>query len=156
VTLRKGKDVIRGFIHDLEVHCIEALTLRLISMEMPPDFVAGVRESLPAEALIFDRYHDMEPANDANANVRKAVAREKPYLRVSKSQWLRNPNNLSVTHDRWLIERQTLTHRIANAYGIVLCLRAFSGLPKNRQKHCSHRSRRLCIHDVVHRQFERR
>ena len=66
---------------------------------------------------------------DALDDVRKAEARENPYLRGSKYLWLRNPKNLSLTQELRLQELRTLTHKTANAYGIVQGFRTFFELP---------------------------
>ena len=129
VTKGKGQQVIARFVRDLEAHGGEASAIRHVSMDMSPAFVAGVRESLPAAEITFDRYHIMKLANDALDDVRKAEARENPYLKGSKYLWLRNPKNLSVTQELQLRELRTLTHKTANAYGIVQGLRTFFELP---------------------------
>lgn len=110
-------------------HGGEATALEHVSMDMSPAFVAGVREFLPVAEITFDRYHIMKLANDALDDVRKAEARENPYLKGSKYLWLRNPKNLSLTQELRLRELRTLTHRTANAYGIVQGLRTFVELP---------------------------
>ncbi len=54
-TERKGQNVIERFAADFEAHGGTAHTIKHVSMDMSPAFVAGVAESLPDAEITFDR-----------------------------------------------------------------------------------------------------
>ena len=129
VTEGRGSDTFHAFVADLAAHGGSAAAVRDVAMDMSQAFMKGATETMPFAAVAFDRFHVMKLVGDAVDQVRRIEARERPELKGSRFDWLRNPENLSDAGLERVAAFQKTNLRTVKAYHVRLNLQTLWTLP---------------------------
>jgi transposase len=111
----EGKDasVWERFAQELAAHNGHPKAVRQVAIDMSPAFIKGVRENFGNAALVFDKFHVIQEANEGVERVRRLEARQEEWKaqQLAKSQWIFRKNPESHT-ERELerIEKMDLQH----------------------------------------------
>lgn len=95
----EGKDagVWKAFAQELVAHNGHPKAVTQVAIDMSPAYQKGVRENFANAALVFDKFHVVQAANEGVEAVRRLEAHESPEKRqeLAKSQWIfrKNPEN---------------------------------------------------------------
>jgi transposase len=100
-------------------------SVKQVSIDMSPAFVAGCRESLPNAAITFDRFHVVQVVNRAMDELRKAERKECKELKNHKYTLLHHPENLSQRRRAELQDLITLYPNIGKGHRFKELLREF-------------------------------
>lgn len=119
-----GRDhfTFKAFLKDFAAHGGVAAQVRDIAMDMSGAFLRGAAETLPFAAITFDRFHVMKLVSDAIDEVRRAESRERPELKGTRYDWLRNPDSLSAEGCERVTSLAAQNVRTAKAYQLRLNL----------------------------------
>lgn len=93
VTKGKNNKTIESFVEDLQEHGGCASNIKIVSCDMSPAFIKGVRKYLPQAAITFDRFHIIKVLNKAVDKVRKEEVKTNPLLKGSRYVFLKNQVN---------------------------------------------------------------
>jgi transposase len=85
-------------------------------MDFSPSFTAGVTESFPQAAIIYDRFHFMQFVGKAVNETRMLELKNNTSLKGSKYLWLQNPDTLSEEKRTQLETLKTHNKHLAEAY----------------------------------------
>ncbi len=99
-----GKDAatVAAFAQDLAAHGGTTSQITAVSCDMSPAFTKGVRESLPAAEITYDRFHLMKLVGEAVDAVRREEVRVVADLKQTRYVWLSNPATLSMAQQETL------------------------------------------------------
>jgi len=75
-TPGKDSETLAPFIQDLHGHGGSTDTVREVSIDMSPAFIAGIREYLPEASITFDKFHVTKLVLDAVDKVRRSEQNE--------------------------------------------------------------------------------
>jgi len=116
VTPGKGKETLDSIQKHLENKGVDKNQIQQASLDLSPAFISGVKESFPAAAITFDRFHVVKLLNAAMDQVRKAERKEHAALKGHKYTFLKNPANLSEVKQQELAEMIRLYPTLGEAY----------------------------------------
>jgi transposase len=94
-TETRESSTVAAFRDDLEQHGGSASSIRDFCLDMWPAYLKGIRDSLPAASVTFDKFHVTKLLNEAVDKVRRLEQRERPELKRSRYIWTTNPENLT-------------------------------------------------------------
>jgi transposase len=95
----EGKDagVWEAFAQELGAPNGHPKAVTQVASDMSPAYQKGVRANFPNAALVFDKFHVVQAANEGVEAVRRREAHERPEKRqaLAQSQWIfrKNPQN---------------------------------------------------------------
>lgn len=92
----EGKDagVWERFAQELQAHNGHPKAVTQVAIDMSPAFIKGVREHFANAALVFDKFHVIQEANEGVEAVRRLEAQhdERKGRQLAKSQWIFRKN----------------------------------------------------------------
>jgi transposase len=94
----EGKDagVWEAFAQELDAHNGHPKAVTQVAIDMSSAYQKGVRENFGNAAVVFDKFHVVQAANEGVEAVRRLEAQETPEKRqaLAKSQWIfrKNPD----------------------------------------------------------------
>ena len=94
----EGKDasVWEAFAQELDAHNGHPKAVTQVAIDMSSAYQKGVRENFANAAVVFDKFHVVQAANEGVEAVRRLEAQETPEKRqaLAKSQWIfrKNPD----------------------------------------------------------------
>jgi len=93
-TEGKGASVWERFSEELQVHNGHPKAITQVAIDMSPAYVKGVRENLGNAALVFDKFHVLQEANEGVEAVRRLETQEDELKarQLAKSQWIFRKN----------------------------------------------------------------
>jgi transposase len=95
----EGKDaeVWEKFAQEMALHNGHPKAVTQVAIDMSPAYMRGVRENFGNAALVFDKFHVIQEANEKVEAVRRLEAQQDELKRqqLAKSQWIfrKNPQN---------------------------------------------------------------
>jgi len=95
----EGKDaaVWEAFAEELEAHNGHPKAITQAAIDMSPAYIRGVKDSFANAAIVFDKFHVIQAANEGVEKVRRLEAQsdEQKRAQLAKSQWIfrKNPEN---------------------------------------------------------------
>ncbi len=95
----EGKDaeVWNKFAREMALHNGHPKAVTQVAIDMSPAYMRGVRENFGNAALVFDKFHVIQEANEKVEAVRRLEAQQDELKRqqLAKSQWIfrKNPEN---------------------------------------------------------------
>ena len=103
----EGKDagVWEAFAQELQAHNGHPKAITQVAIDMSPAYVKGVREHFGNAALVFDKFHVIQEANEGVEAVRRLEVHqdESKAQQLAKSQWIFRKN--PATHTEREVER---------------------------------------------------
>lgn len=94
----EGKDhkVWERFAEELEAHNGHVKAITQVAIDMSPAYIKGVRENFGNAAIVFDKFHVIQEANEAVEKVRRLESQQDENKRrqLTRSQWIfrKNPD----------------------------------------------------------------
>lgn len=131
-TEGRGFEVLTSFREDLEAHGGKSEQIREACLDMSPAFIKGLREYFPEAQLTFDRFHVMKLVNEGVDATRRKEAKDRPELKHTRYDWMRNPSSLSAKQEARLAELKASNLQTAEAYRMKLTLQDFYEQPNPR------------------------
>jgi len=124
-TPGKGKETLQAFVKDFIEHGGSPDNIKEISCDLSPAFISGIKEFLPEVSLVFDRFHLVKIVNEGLDEVRRQEVKENIILKKTRYQWLKNPDNLTVSQKTSMevLSKQRL--KTGRAYQIKLAFQDF-------------------------------
>jgi transposase len=103
----EGKDagVWESFAQELQAHDGHPKAITQVAIDMSPAYQKGVRENFGNAALVFDKFHVIQEANEGVQKVRRLETQQDELKRrqLAKSQWIFRKNPQS--HTKGEVER---------------------------------------------------
>jgi transposase len=117
-----GKDAttIERFVQELPKHNGNPTSIREISMDMSPAFIAGAKNHLSEANITFDKFHVIKQLNEALDVIRRQETKINPCLKGSRYIWLKNPQNLTLRQQTDLKSLSKENKKLARAYQMKL------------------------------------
>jgi transposase len=119
-TPGKDESTIACFAGELPKHNGNPATIREVSMDMSPAFIAGARKNLVNAHITFDKFHVVKQLNEAIDHIRRQETKINPCLKGSRYVWLKNPENLTVRQQADLKTLSKENRKLAKAYQMKL------------------------------------
>lgn len=117
VTEGKGKETLDRIQKHLASKGVDPQQIQQASLDLSPAFISRVKESFPAAAITFDRFHVVKLLNEAMDKVRQAERKEHETLKGHKYTFLNPPpKNLSETKQQELADLIRLYPTLGEAY----------------------------------------
>lgn len=129
VTDGRGSETFHAFCADLSAHGGSAAQVRDVAMDMSAAFLKGATETMPMAQVTYDRFHVMKLIGDAVDEVRRIEVKERPELKGTRFDWLRNPGSLSAAGCERVISFFRMNLRTAKAYQLRLNLQNLWSMP---------------------------
>jgi transposase len=92
------------------------LTIKELSMDLSPAFIAGASQSFPSAQITFDRFHVVKLLNEAMNKVRIIERKEHAELKHHKYTFLKNKQMLPDKQRQALDQMITLYPTLGEAY----------------------------------------
>jgi transposase len=93
----KGAETWEAFARELEAHNGHPKAITQAAIDMSPAYVRGVKDNFANAAIVFDKFHVIQAANQGVEKVRRLEAQSDQQKRaqLAKSQWIfrKNPEN---------------------------------------------------------------
>jgi transposase len=93
----KGAETWEAFAQELEAHNGHPKAITQAAIDMSPAYVRGVKDNFGNAAIVFDKFHVIQAANQGVEKVRRLEAQSDQQKRaqLAKSQWIfrKNPEN---------------------------------------------------------------
>ena len=93
----KGAEVWASFAGELQAHNGHPKAITQVAIDMSPAYIRGVKDHFGNAALVFDKFHVIQAANDGVEKVRRLEVQtdEDKRRQLAKSQWIfrKNPEN---------------------------------------------------------------
>jgi transposase len=111
----EGKDapVWEAFAEELQAHNGHPKAITQVAIDMSPAYIRGVRDHFGNAALVFDKFHVIQAANEGVEKVRRVETQSDELKRrqLAKSQWIfrKNPEN-HTERELERIEEMDLEH----------------------------------------------
>lgn len=118
----RGSDTFHAFSVDLAAHGGRVADVRDVAMDMSAAFMKGATETMPMAEITFDHFHVMKLVGEAVDGVRRLEVKERPELKGTRYDWLRNPESLSAAGCDRVTRFHRMNFRTAKAYQIRLNL----------------------------------
>lgn len=99
VAKGKAEPVVKEFAKELQKHGGDPTNVRMVSTDMSPAFIAGIRKNFPEAEITFDRFHIMKIINGAVDKIRREEVQEHDILK--KARWAVLKNNHNLTPKQW-------------------------------------------------------
>lgn len=135
----EGKDagVWGNFAQELQAHNGHPKAITQVAIDMSPAYIKGVKANFGNAALVFDKFHVIQEANEGVEAVRRLEVQqdELKARQLAKSQWIFRKNPQRHT-DRELerVEQMDLEHLVTVlAYQMRLILQDIYQLPGEKQ-----------------------
>ena len=129
VTDGRGSETFHAFCADLSAHGGRAAQVRDVAMDMSAAFLKGVTETMPLAEVTYDRFHVMKLLGDATDAVRRIEVKERPELKGTRFDRLRNPESLSGAGCQRVMRFSRMHFRTAKAYQLRLNLQTLWSMP---------------------------
>jgi transposase len=122
----KGAEVWASFAEELQAHNGHPKAITQVAIDMSPAYIRGVKDHFGNAALVFDKFHVIQAANEGVEKVRRleAQADEQKRQQLAKSQWIfrKNPEN-HTERELARLEQMDWKHLLtATAYQMRLIL----------------------------------
>jgi transposase len=124
----EGKDALvwEAFAQELTAHNGHPKAITQAAIDMSPAYIRGIKDHLPNAAIVFDKFHVIQSANEGVEKVRRLESQSDELKRgqLAKSQWIfrKNPDN-HTPRELERIEQMDLEHLMtALAYQMRLIL----------------------------------
>jgi transposase len=124
----EGKDaeVWEAFAQELQAHNGHPKAITQVAIDMSPAYIRGVRDNFGNAAIVFDKFHVIQAANEGVERVRRLEAQsdEGKRRQLNKSQWIfrKNPDH-HTERELERIDQMDLEHLMtALAYQMRLIL----------------------------------
>lgn len=129
VTDGRGSETFHAFCADLAAHGGRAAQVHDVAMDMSAAFRKGATETMPMAEITYDRFHVMKLIGDAVDQVRRIEVKERPELKGTRFDWLRNPGSLSAAGCVRVLRFHRMHFRTAKAYQLRLNLQDLWSMP---------------------------
>jgi len=129
VTEGRGSDTFLAFAADFASHGGSPAQIRDVAMDMSAAFMKGAAETLTFAEVTFDRFHVMKLLGDATDEIRRIEVKERPELKGTRYDWLRNPRSLSAEGCERVTSFHRMNLRTAKAYQARLNLQNLWKMP---------------------------
>lgn len=122
VASGRGRSTFHDFVKDLRQHGGWPGQVRDLCMDMSKAFQQGAAETLPFAEITFDRFHVMQVVSRALDDARRRERKERPELKSTRYDWLKNPRKLKRKSRERLERLSQLNLKTAKAYQMRLNL----------------------------------
>lgn len=141
----EGKDgsTVSRFAENLATHGGHPSSIQEACIDMSPAFISGIRESLPAASLTFDKFHVTKIIGDAVDKTRREERSEHPELKGQRYALLRNPETMTDAQLDFVSELLLRKTNLKTARAFHLKL-AFHDFYRQPRKHAEAYLKKWC------------